>query len=113
MFFKNRSEKAKNRAYRIHHYSLTTGTGTLRKHLIKCHRDKWVSECKRLNIIIKAEAGLEALALHEGENPKTEASCPSYSPESFMNALIDFIVATDQVFSFFFLFFLLITDFFY
>jgi hypothetical protein len=106
--FKNRSEKAQNRAYRVHHYSLSTGTGTLRNHLIKCHRDKWVSECKRLNITIKAEAGLEALALHEGENPKTEASRPSYSSELFINALTDFIVATDQVFFLFLCFFLLL-----
>ena len=70
------------------------------------------SECKRLSITIKAEAGLGALALHKNENPKTEALRPPFSSESFMNALIDFIVATDQVFSFFFFLFFLITNFF-
>jgi len=96
--------KEKDRAYHVHHYSLTTATGTLCKHLIKCHMTEWVSECKRLNITIKADAGLEAIALHEGENPRTQASRPSYSPELFLNALIGFIVATDQVL-FFFLYF--------
>ena len=96
--------KEKDRAYRVHHYSLTTATETLRKHLIKCHMTEWVSECKRLNITIKADAGLEAIALHKGENPRTQASHPSYSPELFLNALIGFIVATDQVL-FFFLYF--------
>jgi hypothetical protein len=87
--------KEKDRAYCVHHYSLTIATGTLCKHLIKCHMIEWVSECKRLNITIKADASLEAIALHKGENPRTQALCPSYLPELFLNALIGFIVATD------------------
>ena len=60
---------------------------------------------KRLNITITAEAGVEAVAFHQGETSSSQAPPhPLYSPELFMNALVDFIVTTDQVL-FLFLFF--------
>jgi len=98
--------KEKNSTYRVHRYSITTATGTLRTHLINFHLDEWVSECKKENITIKAEAALEAIAAQQGitlnsNNPPR----PQFSSEAFTNALVDFIVATDQVFILFFHFF--------
>jgi hypothetical protein len=75
---------------------MSTATGTLRKHLSTCHYDMWISECKRHKIPIKLPAGLENAG---GEDSEAQApSHPSYSPELFMNALVNFIVTTDQVF---------------
>jgi hypothetical protein len=100
--------KETNSTYRVHRYSTTTGTGTLRSHLINFHLDEWVSECKKENITIKAEAALEAIAAQQGITRNSNNSpCPQFSPEAFTNALVDFIVATDQVliiFSFLFFF---------
>jgi hypothetical protein len=80
---------------------MTTSTGTLWNHLINHHTQEWASECKRKNLTVKSEAGLEALANYEGKNPQSKAVYPEYTPELFIDALTDFIVATDQVFHFF------------
>jgi hypothetical protein len=63
--------------------------------------EEWISECQKCNITVKAEAGLEAIALFQGEDPKPQGPpLAQYSPEHFINALTDFIIATDQVFYF-------------
>jgi hypothetical protein len=90
--------KKQNRAYCVHDYSMSTSTGILHKHLVSCHYDNWVSECKRRNISIKSAAGLKT-AGDEDFKAQTPPH-PSYSPELFMNALVNFIAATDQVFFF-------------
>jgi len=98
--------KKQNTAYRVHDYSMSTATGTLRKHLINCHHDEWVSECKRRNITIKSAAGL---GIAGDKNSKAQTpSRPSYSPELFMDALVNFMAATDQVLFFSNIFFLLL-----
>jgi hypothetical protein len=72
----------------------------LRLHLANIHKDEWISELKKRNITVTAKAGLKALAHHEGKTLETP-SRPSYSPELFVDTLVDFIVATDQVFLYF------------
>jgi len=80
---------------------MSTATGSLRNHLINCHYDEWISECKRCNIPINSTAGVKAGAGDKDSKAQT-SSCPSYSPELFISALVDFIAATDQVFFSFF-----------
>jgi hypothetical protein len=103
--------KETNRAHRVHHYCSNTATGPLQRHLIKCHYDQWTSGCKERNLSIRSVAGQEAIALHEGETSKPQTSSrPLYSPELFLDALVDFIVANDLVlflFLFFYSFFLI------
>jgi hypothetical protein len=101
--------KKQNTAYHVHDYSMSIATGTLHKHLLSYHSDEWVSECKRLNISIKPVAGFK-MAGDKSSKAQTP-SCPSYSPELFMDALVNFIAATDQVLFFFYISFLLLKDF--
>ncbi len=54
----------------------------------------------------KAKATLRALASHQGKTLDSQAlPHPSYSSELFVDTLVDFIVATDQVFLYVLFFF--------
>jgi hypothetical protein len=78
-------------------YSGNTSTGTLRKHLYQNHIKDWLGECKRLDITITAQEALDAIAKHRGIKPGSQTSRPQFTSERFINALAEFIVATDQV----------------
>jgi len=63
---------------------------------------EWTNELTKRNITVKAKAGLKALANYQGKPLDSQApSRPSYSPELFVDTMVDFIVATDQVFLYF------------
>jgi hypothetical protein len=98
----NRSIKQKNRAYHVQTYRLTTTSGTLRRHLYSFHEKEWVAECKQHNITIKLPRGLSLTEETSQEHP----SRPLYSKERFMDALVNFIVVTDQVFYFILFYFI-------
>ena len=90
---------------RVHHYSNSTGTGTLRAHLLNNHPDEWVSKCQSLNIVLKGKEGEEALAKFTGLPLQHQAKARvPFSQEAFLDGLVDFTVATNQVFFFFFFF---------
>ena len=78
----------------------------MRLHLANNHIDEWISELKKKNLTVTAKAGLKALASHQGEtlDPQIPPR-PSYSSELFVDTLVDFIVATDQVFIYFIFFY--------
>jgi hypothetical protein len=59
---------------------------------------EWASECEKLNLTIKAEAGLQAMAAHHGVSQPHASPRLQYSPEPFVDTLVDFIITTDQVF---------------
>jgi hypothetical protein len=78
----------------------------LRSHLASTiHIKEWISELTKRNITVKAKAGLKAIADYQGKPLDIQAPPrPSYSSELFVDTLVDFIVATDQVFSIFLFF---------
>jgi hypothetical protein len=88
-----------NPASKVHQYSKTTASGTLRTHLFKSHQDEWVSECQRLNIEPRGKEGEEALANFMGlpVQRQAEARTP-FSQVAFLDALVQLIVGTNQVF---------------
>jgi hypothetical protein len=58
----------------------------------------WLGECKRLNITITARDALEAIAAFQGVRFESQTQPrPQFTPTNFINALAEFIVATDQV----------------
>ena len=69
------------------------------KHLYTYHIEVWIAECERLNLTIKAKDALEAIAKFQGTQPgPQDQQRPQFTPDRFINALAEFIVATDQVF---------------
>jgi hypothetical protein len=89
---------------KVHHYSTSTGSGTLRSHLLKSHLEAWVLGCQKQGLQLKGKEGEEALARFTGVplQHQAQAHVP-FSQEVFCDALVKFTVATDQV-SFFFCF---------
>jgi hypothetical protein len=78
----------------------------LRYHLINDHIKEWTNELTKRNITVKAKAGLKALADYQGKPLDSQAPPrPSYSPELFVDTIVDFVVATDQVFLYFHFYF--------
>ena len=60
---------------------------------------EWVAECKKLNLTIKAKDALEAIAAFQGTQAEPQdPQRQQFTPEHFVNALAEFIVATDQVY---------------
>ena len=84
-------------------YGSSTSTGTLRKHLFSYHIEDWLSKCERLQIRITAKDALAAIAAFQGTRTESQTQqSPKFTQERFVNALAEFIVATDQVYSYFF-----------
>ena len=55
-------------------YGKRTSTTTLRKHLCsQDHIDRWIAECKRLNIQITAKEAVETIAAYQGIAPDHQA----------------------------------------
>lgn len=95
--------------YEIVHYSKPTSTTVLHKHLCDCHVNTWISSCTELNINITAKAVQSTVNAYrrkyEGFSQPTEGNgaehiCQTYSQEAFLDALVDFIVSDDQVWTF-------------
>jgi len=89
-------------------FSIKTGTGVLRRHLFDHHVDKWIEGCDKLRIPITAKEAQRALTDYrhrKGQanvNPSvnsTDHSKPGrpFSQEAFVDAIVEFIVADDQV----------------
>ena len=95
-----------NEAIKVHAYQESTASGPLRFHLLTHHAEEWVKACKKKNIALRGKEGEEALAKVTGVpvDHQAEARVP-FTQDSFLDGLVQFIVATDQVFSAFFLLF--------
>jgi hypothetical protein len=60
-----------------------------------------MNELTKRNITVKSKAGLKVLAVYQGKLPDSQAPPrPPYTPELFVDTLVDLIVSTDQVFYF-------------
>lgn len=92
--------------YGVVEYGPTSGPSTLRTHLSTRHVEAWVDTCDRFKILITATAAQAAVAEYrrsKGEpvaakpGPDERRGVPDYSPEAFLDAITEFIVADDQV----------------
>ena len=69
--------------------------------------EEWVKECQRLKIDLRGKEGEEATARFTGlPVERQDEACIPFTQDNFLDALVQFIVATDQVFFFFLFFFL-------
>jgi hypothetical protein len=73
-------------------YSVNTGTGNLRKHLISQHTKKYEEACEEHGWnYLKAKVAGPTI----GENRKSRL--PPFSPEAFLEYLVRFVSTDDQV----------------
>jgi hypothetical protein len=87
-------------------YGKKSGTGVMRKHLFSRHRNEWVKACDDLKIKITAKDAqkhVESYRREQGttpvqaDNQNQKAEIPKFTQDTFIDALVDFIVADDQV----------------
>ena len=87
-----------NSARKVAAYGQKTSTTTMRKHLYSSHIEVWLAECERLSVTIVAKDALEAIAAYRGVRTESQTSPrPQFTSARFIDALAEFIVATDQV----------------
>jgi large-conductance mechanosensitive channel len=69
------------------------------------HLGEWIDECEKLDITITGKQAQEAIAKYKGVSvqQQTEARMP-FSKNNFLNAIVNFIVVTNQVFLFIYFF---------
>jgi hypothetical protein len=101
-----------NDTTKVHVYQGDTGTGSLHGHLLRLHAERWVQECQEKHVELRGKEGREALARATGRpvDHQAEAWVP-FTQDNFLDGLVRFIVATDQVF--FTSFFLSFSNFFF
>lgn len=86
-------------------YKDSCATSTLHCHLSSKHHDEWITSCKKAGIKITATSKDICKALEEfnydGEdNTGGQGTVPisrTYTPEAFLDMLIEWIVSDDQV----------------
>ncbi|KAL4254558.1 Zinc finger BED domain-containing [Pleurotus pulmonarius] len=97
-------QRAANASHIVNAYGLGTSTGGLRKHLYLDHLDSWVLACDHAGLKITAKEAQEFVTkfrqrhgntLADGERRPSAAARP-YSPEAFVDAIIEWIIADDQ-----------------
>jgi hypothetical protein len=66
----------------------------------------WVAECQRLKIVLRGKEGEEAVARVTGVPVERQAERRTpFTQDNFLDGLVQFIAATDQVFYFFYFIF--------
>ena len=89
-------------------YSDTTSKTVMRKHLANKHLVTWVQGCDQLNISISSSGKMKkniedywqqtrSQGSLESANGKPDQPRTEFSPEAFVDAIMEFIVANDQV----------------
>ncbi len=87
-------------------YQMSTGTTPLHHHLLREYLKLWVIACNRLNMLIKGNGTKPAKQFRQANSmvtaatsPETSASTfvPQFSQEAFIDAIIEWIIADDQV----------------
>jgi hypothetical protein len=66
---------------------------------MKYHLDSWVLACDNSKIEITTKDALQAIETHRQQPQKTqlEATRQQFSKDTFLDTLVEFIVADDQV----------------
>ena len=85
-------------------FSVKTGTGVLRRHLYEHHANSWIEGCDKLRIPITAKEAQRVVSDYRRQSGQASANnvensqtrCP-FSNEVFVDAIVEFIVADDQV----------------
>lgn len=86
-------------------YGASTASGTKRKHLFTVHLDDWVSSCDDLKIKITAKEAQPFVHEYRARQGQPSSftrlqdvnEIPPFSNDTFIDAIVDFIVADDQV----------------
>jgi len=85
-------------------FTWTTSSGILRCHLFENHIASWIAGCDKLNIPITAKSAQQSVMAHRecqgfiGTNVPELDTWRSFSHEAFVDVIVRFIVADDQVF---------------
>ena len=97
----SRHEHAAKLRKNIHDFAKGTGTTSLQKHLANEHIEMQVSICDKKDIKITASSLAKCVAAYHaecGEMPDTDDTArPKFSNEAFVDAIVEWIVADDQV----------------
>jgi len=83
---------------------MTTSTGSLRNHLLRDHIDEWITSCDKLkikcqggpNVQEKLDSWRQACG-GDRSNQTKESARKTFSNEAFVDAIVEFIIADDQV----------------
>ena len=100
-----RQKHVADASHSLQTFSLRTGTTTLRSHLCGEHLEPWVNACDKFKITImvsKADHPVNEYRCHQSTmnvpgTGQTGSDRHEYSPEAFVDAILEFIVADDQV----------------
>ena len=94
-----RSAAEEDVSIKVYSYSENTATSSLWSHLLSHHTKEWVEECQHLKIQLRGKEGKEALAKFTGipVEQQHEVRKP-FNQENLLDALMNFITVTDQVF---------------
>ena len=106
--FPSSQQRETNPMIDVASYSDTTSTTVMRKHLADNHLATWVQGCDQLNISISSSGKMkkhiedyrqQAKSQHSPESANGKPNQPQteFSPEAFIDAIMEFIVGTDQV----------------
>lgn len=101
----NRHLHKANPEHNIVNFSTGTSTSAPRNHLAETHLAVWVDACDELKIPITAKGTQDIILQYrqqKGQSPPLtsqpeEARRDEFSNEAFINAIIEWIVADDQV----------------
>ena len=94
-----------NTHVKVKGFGMLTGTGVKCQHLVDCHINLWVSSCDQLKIWITAKSVQNVVCDYRTRQGQSDTQ-PSltnpvphspFSHEAFVNAILNFIVADDQV----------------
>ena len=89
-----------NTAHKITDYAKSTTTGVIRRHLFKKHKADWFKACKDFGLQVSGTEYQTAFAEYFSlpqTSPTDDKSQPKFSPEAFVNALVEFVVGDDLV----------------
>ena len=85
-------------------FSVKTGTGVLRRHLYEHHANSWIEGCDKLHIPITAKEAQQVVSDYRHQNGQASTNNTEdsetrrpFSNEAFVDAIVEFIVADDQV----------------
>jgi hypothetical protein len=108
-----RQEHVSNSHVKVQPFKKTTGTTVLRNHLANEHIENWVKTCDKFKISITAQVAQKAVNAYRQQRGQPQESANhsegpvphvrEYSREAFVDAIVEWIVADDQVCSFSFL----------
>lgn len=92
---------------KVRPFNKSTGTTVLRNHLASEHVSSWVNTCDKFNILITARVSQKAVSDYRQKRGQSHAPSDSsqapppvireYSRETFVDAIVEWIVADDQV----------------